>query len=1137
MNENSILRRNLRYLLTLTVVVILCFSEAWAQTRTISGKITSSEDGTGMPGVNIIIKGTQKGTTTNASGAYSLEVSGSNPVLIISFVGYTAQEIAVGNRNVIDVSLAPSAENLKEVVVTALGIKREEKSLGYSVGKVDGKELNRVAQENVLNAMAGKVAGVSISSTGGTGSSVSMIIRGATSLSSDNQPLFVVDGVPLANTLNNISQVGNDNKADFGNSISNLNPDDIENISILKGPSAAALYGSRAGNGVVLITTKNGSKAKKMTVSITSNTVFDKPFKFLKWQTQFGPGQFSAIPPSISGNPLTNPFGKLIQEEVGATYGAALDKGYSEVQWNSPLDANGKPIAMPLVSHPNNVKNFVQTGITTTNGVSVANSNDNYSYRLSYSNMQNRGIVPNSDLFRNSLNLNTSIKVSEKVRLSTNMDISRSNSNNRPAGNRGTNPLQWAYAVSPHINITDMKDYWVPGQEGLQQRSQAKGIYNNPYFLAYEVNNGFNRDRIFGNVRADWQITSDLSLMGRYAVDTYNERRELKVANSYTSDPRGAYGIINLANFESNADFLATYKKDLKDFSFSISAGGNARYQKGSNVTNATKSGTGLIVPGVYTIQNIAPANLDYNSTWFQRAIYSVYGLANIGFKDMIFLDVTARNDWSSTLPAANRSYFYPSASLSVLVNEMLPLSNQISLLKLRTGFAQVGNDANPYQLLGTLGNAGAWDGVPRLSTPGTLLISDLKPEIVTSFESGIDLNLFKNRLRFSGTYYTVENRNQILSTKLPPSSGYSLKNINAGLLVSKGFELSLGGTPLDKNNWRWDINANWTRNRTTIKQLSDDLPYYTLWTDAKGGAWTYVGEQIGDIYDAKIVTVENKESPYYGYPILDQTGKWQSIDAINTRNKIGNFNSKFNMGLQTSIAYKGFSLNLSFDWRHGGDFVSQTYRYGEENGQSQLFLDKLINPNGLTGQALRDYLVANQDELIRIHGNYFPLVGGPTPDYGGYPFKYGPYTLPHGGVFIPGVIATGYDANGNPTGFKENLGGPGTTILPFAGSTAWAFTRAFLYDASYLKLREVSLGYDLPQNWIKKVGLQNANFSVYSRNIILWTAAKINIDPETAFQMEAGVQGGGSQFKQGIERYNVNPWVIPVGFKLGLTF
>lgn len=1133
---NTTFRRTFRCLLLLTMSLGLGLSLAWTQTRTVTGKVTSQEDGTTMPGVNIILKGTQKGTSTNASGNYTIEVSSPNTTLVFSFVGYDALEVPVGNRSVVDVTMLPGAENLKEVVVTALGIKREEKSLGYSVGKIDGKELSRVAQENVLNAMSGKVAGVTVSSTGGTGSSVSMVIRGATSLGSDNQPLFVVDGVPLANTLNNISQVGNDNRADFGNSISSLNPDDIESISILKGPSAAALYGSRAGHGVVLITTKNGAKAKKMTISITSNTVFDKPFKFLKWQTQFGPGQFSAIPPSISGTPLSNPFGALIQENVGATYGAALDKGYEEVQWNSPLGADGKPIKMPLVSHPNNVKNFVQTGITTTNGVSVSNSNDLFNYRLSYSNMQNRGIIPNSDLFRNTLNLSTSVKVSEKLRVSSNLDLSRSNSNNRPAGNRGSNPLQWAYAVSPHTDIRDLENYWLPGQEGLQQRSQFKGIYNNPYFLANEVNNSFVRDRIFGNVRADWQITPEFSVMGRYALDTYNENREMKIANSYTNDPRGAYGLINLANFESNVDFLATYKKDLKDFDFSVSVGGNSRYQKGSNVTNATKGGTGLIVPGVFNIQNIAPANLDYKSSWFQRAMYSVYGLANLGFKDMIFLDVTARNDWSSTLPAANRSYFYPSASLSLLVNEMIPLPTQISMLKLRTGFAQVGNDASPYQLLGTLGNAGTWDGIPRLSSPGTLLIADLKPEIVTSYESGIDLNLFKNRVRFSGTYYTVENRNQILSAKLPPSSGYSSKNINAGLLVSKGFELSLGGTIVDKNNWRWDLNTNWTRNRTTIKSLSDDLPYYTLWTDAKGGAWTYVGEQIGDIYDAKIVTVENKESPYYGYPVLDQTGKWQSIDAINTRNKIGNFNPKFIMGMQTSVSYKGFSLSLSFDWRNGGDFVSQTYRYGEENGQSQLFLDKLINPNGLTGQALRDYLVANQDELIRINGNYFPLVGGPTPDYNGYPFKYGPYTLPHGGVFIPGVIATGFDANGNPTGYKENLGGAGTTILPFAGSTAWSFTRAFLYDASFLKLREITIGYDLPQKFLKKVGVQSANFSVYSRNIILWTAAKINIDPENAFQPEAGVQGG-SQFKQGIERYNVNPWVIPVGFKLGLTF
>ena len=1105
--------------------------------QTITGKITSKQDGFGIPGANITLKGTNKGTSSNENGTYSIEVVGNNSVLIVSFVGFETQEIRVGNRKIVDVTLEPSTSMLNEVVVTALGIKRSEKSLGYSVAKVDGKEMNRVAQENVLNALSGKMAGVSVSSTGGTGSSVSIVIRGAKSLSSDNQPLFVIDGVPIANTLNNISQVGNDNRADFGNSISGLNPDDIENVSVLKGPSAAALYGSRAGNGVVLITTKSGAKSKKMTVSVTSNTVFDQPFKYLKWQTKFGPGQFSAIPVSITNNPLSNAFGKLIQEEIGATYGAELDKGYSEVQWNSPLDANGKKVATPLISYKDNVKNFVQTGITTSNGVSIANSSDTYSYRLSYSNMQNRGIIPNSDLFRNTLNLNTSLKVNKKVTLSNNLDISRSSSNNRPATNRGANPLEWAYNVSPHINILDLKSYWMPGQTGLQQRTPFNSVYNNPYFLAYEVNNGFVRDRVFGNVRLDYQISPEFSLMGRYSLDLYNEQREMKIANSYTNDPRGAYGNINLGNFESNADFLATYKKDLKDFSLSLSVGGNARYQRGSNLTNASKSGTGLIVPGAFNVQNIAPANLDYSSSWFQRGIYSGYGLANIGFKDMIYLDLTARNDWSSTLPEANRSYFYPSASLSVLLNEMFTMPSQVNMVKLRGGVAQVGNDANPYQLLGTLGNAGTWDGIPRLGTPGTLLIPDLKPEIVTSYETGLDVTMYNNRLRFSGTYYQVENRNQILSTKLPPSSGYSLKNVNAGLLVSKGFEFTLGMTPVKSANWNWDVNLNWTRNRTSIMELSDDLPYYTLWQDAKGGAWTYVGEKIGDIYDAQIVTVKDASSPYFGYPILDKTGKWQSIDAINTRNKIGNFNPDFIMGMQTSISYKGLSLNMSFDWRSGGQFVSQTYRYGEENGRSQLFLDKLINPNGLTGDALKNYLVSNQEDLIKIHGNYFPLVGGPTPAYGPYGFKYGPYTFPHGGVFIPGVIAKGYDAQGNPTGYIENLGGTGTTTLPFAGSTAWSFTRAFLYDADYLKLREISIGIDLPQAWMKKIGVQSANFSVYSRNIILWTKAKINIDPEMAFQQEAGVQGGGSQFKQGIERYNVTPWVIPVGFKLGLTF
>ncbi|WP_337042323.1 SusC/RagA family TonB-linked outer membrane protein [Emticicia sp. 17c] len=1129
MKLNFTLRSMLRGLVFYGFLLGVCAPSAWAQTRTVTGKVTSKEDGSAMPGVNIVLKGTQKGTSTNANGNYSIEVSGSNAVLVLSFVGYDATEIAVGNRSIVDVEMNVSSESLKEVVVTALGIKREEKSLGYSVGKVDGKDLSRITNENVLNAMSGKVAGVAINSTGATGSSVSMVIRGAKSLSNDNQPLFVIDGVPIINTLNNVGQIGGDNRVDYGNAIADLNPDNVESVSILKGPSAAALYGSRAGNGVVIITTKNGSKAKKMTVNLSTNTVFDMPYRFLDMHSKFATG---ILPFTPDNNPY--PGGVLVIDEGSAGgVGPELNKGYKAIQWNSPKDANGKQIPTDLISHPNNVRDFVQTGITTTNGISIANSNDFMNYRIAYSNMTNRGIIPGADLFKNSLAIATAVKLSNKIRLSSNIDLSRNNSNNRPAGERGANPLQWAYAVSPHIDINELKDYWVPGQEGLQQKSQSAKNFNNPWFLAHEVKNAFERNRVFGNMKLDWQITPELSVFGRYALDTYGEKRETKISSSYTAEPRGAYGISNLARYEQNIDMLATYNKSLKDFSFSVSAGANARNTRYGDVTSKSRNGTGLIIPGLFTLQNIAPANLDYTSYLSRKVVYSAYGMANIGFKDMVYLDLTGRNDWSSTLPVENRSYFYPSASLSLLVNELFTTSSpNLNMLKVRAGVAQVGNDTNPYSLLNTLASNEAWNGITRLSKSSTILLPDLKPEISTSYDLGVDLTMFKNKLRISGTYYVVENRNQIIPTKLPPSTGYISKNINAGLLVSKGTEITIGGTPFEKNGWRLDLTANFYKNATTIKELSPGLDFYTLWTDAKGGAWTYVGEKIGDIYDSELVTVKDKSSPYYGYPILDSDGSWQSVSASNSRNKIGNFNPDFIMGLQASLSYKNFSLNMTFDWRQGGDFVSQTYRYSESDLKSQRFLDNLINPNGLTGDALRNYLIDNN--LVVVNGNRFNIVGGPTAEYGGFPFQYGGKTYMYG-VFNPGVIAQ-YDESGKIIGYTENLGGPGTKIIPYGDNYPWDFTRAALFDASFIKLREISLGYDLPSGFVKKLGLQNANVSVYSRNIMLWTAAKIGIDPETAFQPQTGAQAG-TQFKQGIERYNVTPWVIPVGFKLGVTF
>jgi len=1126
----------LKHLLAVTLLVGLCATCTLAKggnvlklARTITGTVTLASDGQPIAGANVLIKGTQAGTVTDKRGAYSITVNDNNAVLVFSFIGHKTQEVQVGNKSVINVSLEENNEVLGEVVVTALGIKREARSLGYAVGEVQGKDLSRVAQENVLNSLAGRVPGVQINSTGPTGSSVSMIIRGAKSLNTDNQPLFVVDGVPIANTLNNVSQVGSDNRVDYGNAISDINPEDIENISILKGPSAAALYGSRAANGVVLITTKSGSKSQKMTVSVTSNTVFDQPYKYLKMGHKFATG---VLPFTPDNNPY--PGGILqIDESSAGGVGPELDKGYNAIQWNSPTDASGNKVPTPLVSHPNNVRDFVRTGVTSTNGVSISNNSEKVTYRVSYSNMTNRGIIPNSDLFKNTLAISSVLRVNNKLTLSTNLDFSRNNSNNRPAGERGTNPLQWAYAVGSHIDINDLRDYWVSGKEGLQQKSQSIGNYNNPWFLAYEVNNSFVRDRIFGNVKAEWQLTPDIKLMGRYALDTYNEQRETKIAKSYTGEPNGAYGLINLKRYERNADFLATYTKRFNGLGVVISAGGNNRYSQSSDISNSSKNGAGLVIPGLYTIQNIAPNNLQYSNYLYKKAIYSVYGMANFDYKDMIYLDLTARNDWSSTLPVDNRSYFYPSASLSVLLNEMFHMRN-VDMFKLRAGVAQVGNDANPYSLYATLGDAGAWNGVTRLGKSSSILLPNLKPEIATSYEVGIDYNMFHNKLRFSGTYYTSDNRNQILPTQIPPSSGFTTKNINAGLLESRGVELSLGGTLLDKGGLRWDLTTNFTKNTTRIKELADALPYYTLWTDAKGGAWTYVGDKVGDIYDSQIITVTDKSSPYYGYPILDNDGSWQSISATNSKNKIGNFNPNFILGAQSTISYKGFTLNLSLDWRSGGQFVSQTYRYMESDLRSQRFLDNLINPGGRTGDELRNWLVANQDQYIKIHGNYFPIVGGPTSEYGGYPFEFGGKTYAYG-VFNPGVIAQ-YDSQGNITGYTENLGGAGTKIIPYGDNYPWSFTRAATFDADFVKLREVSIGYDIPAKFVKSIGLQSANFSVYSRNIILWTKAKINVDPEMAFQPQASPQAG-TQFKQGIERYNVMPWVIPVGFKLGLTF
>jgi len=1101
------------------------------QNLRVTGKVSSETDNLELPGVSIVIKGTSRGTVTDYDGNFSLEVPDLNSILIFSFIGYQSKEVPVGGQTVLNVILTESIEALDEVVVTALGISRKEKSLGFSVGKVDGNDMNKIASENALNALAGKVAGVQINSTGGTGSSVSMVIRGGTSLANDNQPLFVIDGVPVVNSLNNISGFGSGNIVDYGNAISDLNAEDIENVSVLKGPSAAALYGSRAGNGVVLITTKSGKNSDGIRVNVSSNTVFDKPYKYFKSQKKSATGYFSYNPDDLhTGTVFT------INPAESSSAGMETDKGYFAVQWNSPYDANGVQVPTEVVSYPDNVENFVRTGITTTNGVSITNNNEEMNYRFSFTNMSSGGVIPNSDIYRNNLTVASSLKIRENITFSTNINYVQSWSDNRPASNRDANPLAWAYRVPLNTNIYDLKDYWEPGQEGLQQRvprlpsqSASESEYNNPYFLANEVKNSFDRDRIYGNVHADWQITPEWSLMGRYSLDKYNEQRESKIAPSYTNERNnGAYGIANIMNYERNIDFLLTYDKRQDNFSYTLSLGGNALYRKGTSVSNASKESAGLIVPNVYTINNIASGKLDYSSSWYQKEVYSLYGMANLGWKDMIFLDLTARNDWSSTLPRDNWSYFYPSASVSLLINEMTDLGDRINLLKLRGGWAKVGNDTDPYMLYSTYNDAGQWGESVRYSKSGTRLIPNLKPEEFTSWEIGLDLGLYDQRLRFEGTWYSGENKNQILSNiPVTSSSGYDQININAGLVETKGIELTLGGTPVQSKNWTWDLNMNFSRNRTKLIELSEGVDVVEFWSDAKGGSWTYEGDEIGSIYDAKILTVEDKDSPYYGYPIIGtESYEWQAVEFDQTRNKIGDYNPDFMLGLQTSLRFKAFTLNMTFDWRCGGQFISQTYRYMSEWTNTEKWMDDLINPEGRSGAELRDWLVANEDKYIK---NGFHVIGGPTKEYGGFPETFSGNTV-HDGVFVPGVVLV-------DGVYVENLGENNPIpYVPYAMSYPWDFAKPSMFDADYIKLREISLSYQFPRNWLMK-GVRDLSLSVYSRNLILWTKAKIGVDPERAFQAERSQETRGTQFKQGIERFNVDPWVIPVGFKIDITF
>ncbi|HZK62542.1 MAG TPA: SusC/RagA family TonB-linked outer membrane protein [Puia sp.] len=1132
----------------------------------VKGKVTDASN-TAVSGVTVTEKNTGNATTTDVNGNFELSVADGEAVLVFSNVGYGTKEIAVQRHHDMLVALeGGKAEELSGVVVTALGITRAKKSLGYSIGEIKGDDVNKVAQNNVLNGMAGKVSGVVISATSSApNASVSMVIRGMRSLNSDNQPLFVIDGVPVKNSLSNIAtNMGSDNDVDYGNAISDLNPNDIESVSILKGPSAAALYGSRAGNGVVLITTKSGKKAKGLGITFSTSNEFDKPYKYVPTNQEYTVG----TDPYTTPNEFNSLNGKIV--DLGGTntyrFGTPLNQGIKAIQWNSKLLPDGTYEEQDLVSH-NNLKNFMQTGINSVNSISVENATEKDNYRLSYTNTANRGIIPTEGLTRHNLSLNIEHKINQALRVSSSLNYTRSSSNNVIAGNNG-GVLQNVAYLSPSIDIRQMKNYWLT--PGIQQRKaippvgvdadptvpqpEGDNFDNNPWFTVNQVKNSFLRNRLFGNVKLDYQFNPHFSAFLRYSQDLLSENRETRISKSYTSELNGYYGITKIYNTESNTDFLATYTNAFKDLSLSASVGGNIQYAYNSSFQSYSQSKAGIIAPEFFNLSNIAPVNLRSNGGYNEKAIYSAYATASLGYKNWAYLDLTGRNDWSSTLPTDNFSYFYPSASLSLLLNNIFHMGDDISLFKLRGGWASVGKDTDPYNLYGTVG-IGSYGGNVTEFTSSVQKNAELKPEQAVSTEFGIDLNLFKNRLRFEGTIYQSDNKNQILGISTPPSSGSTQRQINAGLVRSQGIELQLGGTIISNRDWTWNMSVNYTKNNSYIISLANGVPYFSFWQDGNSGSWTYAKGQaipgnfhadgspvisdgkLGQLWDNVIATVTDKSSPYFGYPLLDNDGQYQKAGGGDFQHKevVGNYNPKLLMGMQTSVTYKMLTLSMSFDMRLGGTFFSQTFRYMQSDAAMARQTNMGMPIPAANKADIPAFLKSNPGKYIMFHGlQQFHLVGGPTTAKGGFPYTANGNITIDDGAFFPGVYD---DGNG---GYTENLGDLSLTKLDSyedAATAGWNFARMSMFDASYIKLRELTLTAELPKRLSNALKVQGISLGVYTRNIVLWTKAKVGIDPEAAFQFQTGAQGNGSQFRQGIERYNIRPWSIPMGVKLSVRF
>lgn len=1072
------------FLLALAIGVI----QGAAQVTTVRGIVTTEEDGEPVIGASVIVKGTSLGTVTDVNGRF--ELSGFPPSatrLLISYISLMAKEVAIAPQ--VSVTLKSDTHLLDEVVVTALGISREKKALGYTAQEVKQDALVQGKDNNLLNSLSGKIAGVRITNTQGDVGSSRIVIRGETSIAGENQPLFIVDGIPVDNSQLNARSSGRD----FKNAIADLNPEDIKTLTVLKGPNAAALYGARAAHGAIVITTKGGDKRQKgIGITLHSSTQVSFVATLPEFQNLFGQGaggRFSYVDGKGAG----------VNDGVDESWGPRLDIGLLIPQFDSPLDADGNRVATPWVSHPNNVRDYFRMGISTNNGISVARGDDKYQFRVGYNYEKQVSIVPDAGTNKTNISLNTDYHLAKwiVVGATANYIVYTAPSlpgSATPSGSnvRSNSPMLQFLWFGRQVDTNSLKaDY---------TRNWNSSYYDNPFWSASYNTQSQERHRLIGDLHAEFRLTDGLHVRFRTSTDWYNDRRKSKVkwGSAGAGSPYGSYAEDAYTVKENNTEVLATYIKQLnKNWGIDALLGFNVRNKQYENNYQAAPR---LAVADLYTLTNSRDP-LTSSNDFYRLRQYGLYGSIQLDYRRWAFLNITGRNDWSSTLPVDNNSYFYPSVTASVLLSEAFGWrSKAVNYLKIRGGWSQVGADANPYQLATVFTSETAFNGNPLQSSSTIGMNPNLKPEKTSSIEAGFEAAFWDNRLCLDFTYYKTDSRNQILKLATTAASGYTSQVRNAGHIRNRGYEIQLGAVPIQTSKgFRWNLDLNYGANSSKVVKLDDEglITSYQLYSSGIQ-ILASVGEAYGTLFGTSYVRDAN------GNVVVDANG----LPKISTTNKtLGKFTPDWTGGISNTFSYRSLSLSFLIDASVGGSIFSNTNKTGKYTG---------VLANTLSG---RDAEHGGLWYYTDAMGNNVRLSESPSYSVSSDGLYYAQVNGQSTRVYQDGIMVEGVTESGSK---NEEV-----VSAEKYYHRIYSIAEANVYDASYVKLREVALSYRLPRLWTQKLHLQEASVTLTGRN--LWTIYKSvpNIDPESALTTGNA---------QGVEAYSL-PTTRSFGVNLSVKF